>query len=252
MDPLYEKVLSILDSKEKIPHVRKIGEYYYNFWQDSVNPRGVWRRTSLKSYRNMSTEWELVLDVDALGREEGQSWVWGGATAHHPDDLNELPTRALLLLSQGGSDAKTMREFDLVSKRFVSLEEGGFQLTEPAKCRFSWLNRDTLLAGTNVDGIMEGVSDSLTDSGYPRLILEWTRGTRLSAARVAFEGEKGDVSISGYVSKHRGHSVEWRHRAMTFYTAKHWVRFINETAWHELPLQVVKHLDSTHWVDDIL
>ena len=27
------------------------GEYLYNFWRDAANPRGLWRRTSLDSYR---------------------------------------------------------------------------------------------------------------------------------------------------------------------------------------------------------
>ena len=31
--PLYDRILSILESKEKIPYVRKIGDLYYNFWQ---------------------------------------------------------------------------------------------------------------------------------------------------------------------------------------------------------------------------
>jgi prolyl oligopeptidase len=31
--PLYGRILSILENKEKIPMVRKIGDYYYNFWQ---------------------------------------------------------------------------------------------------------------------------------------------------------------------------------------------------------------------------
>lgn len=31
--PLYDRILSILENKEKIPMVRKIGDYYYNFWQ---------------------------------------------------------------------------------------------------------------------------------------------------------------------------------------------------------------------------
>jgi len=31
--PLYDRILSILENKEKIPMVRKIGDHYYNFWQ---------------------------------------------------------------------------------------------------------------------------------------------------------------------------------------------------------------------------
>ena len=36
-DPLYDPVLSILESKDKIPQLRKVGNYYYNFWTDEVS-----------------------------------------------------------------------------------------------------------------------------------------------------------------------------------------------------------------------
>ena len=37
---LYTQVLSVLDSKDKIPYVSKIGDLFYNFWTDADNPRG--------------------------------------------------------------------------------------------------------------------------------------------------------------------------------------------------------------------
>ena len=62
----YKKILAIADSKDKIPHVSRIGgktgdddaKLYYNFWQDAEHRRGVWRRTSLASYKTASPEWE--------------------------------------------------------------------------------------------------------------------------------------------------------------------------------------------------
>ena len=39
---------------------------------------------------------------------------------------------------------------------------------------------------------------SLTDSGYPRVVLEWKRGTPLSDATKVYEGQKEDVSVNGY------------------------------------------------------
>ena len=64
----YSKILAIADSKDKIPHVGRIGgrtgdeeaAVYYNFWQDADNVRGVWRRTSLRSYRSAQPSWETV------------------------------------------------------------------------------------------------------------------------------------------------------------------------------------------------
>jgi len=191
--PMYGKVLSILDSKDKIPHVRKIGDHFYNFWQDAANKRGLWRRTSMESYASGSTEWETVLDVDALCAEEGESWVWKGQVLHRPLD-DSSPSRTLLKLSRGGSDAVVLREFDIASRRFVApdADERGF-VVEEAKSSVSWLTRDTLLVGTDMkDGA------SMTDSGYPRVVRVWQRGTPIADSLVMYEGEVKDVAVSGY------------------------------------------------------
>ena len=69
-----------------------------------------------------------------------------------------------------------LREFDLVRKRFVPPSEGGFVVPE-AKSRVAWQSADVLLIGTQFSG--DGAAASLTDSGYPRTIREWRRGTPL-------------------------------------------------------------------------
>ena len=81
----YSRILSILDSKDKIPSVGRIGaagrELYYNFWQDENHVQGIWRRTTLESFRRKETEWETVLDLDALPAPEvdtAETWVWHG------------------------------------------------------------------------------------------------------------------------------------------------------------------------------
>src|SRR5262245_51329047 len=48
---LEERLLKILDSTDKIPFITKEGEFYYNFWRDAKNKRGLWRRTTLAEYR---------------------------------------------------------------------------------------------------------------------------------------------------------------------------------------------------------
>ena len=52
---------------------------------------------------------------------------------------------------------------------------------------------------------------------------EWKRGTPLAEATLVYEGEKGDVAASGYFYHDRGHSYEWRQRALTFWTSEHLV-----------------------------
>lgn len=48
------EALEVLDTDARIPYVRRRGEYLYNFWRDAANPRGLWRRTTLDSYRSDS------------------------------------------------------------------------------------------------------------------------------------------------------------------------------------------------------
>jgi prolyl oligopeptidase len=148
-----ESILSVLDSREQIPYISRRGDLYYNFWRDADHPRGLWRRTTLASYRARDTAWETVIDVDALGKAEGVNWVWGGATCLGPEYR-----RCLVRLSRGGADAKVVREFDTVDKTFVT---GGYTLPE-AKSDIEWIDRDTIYVGTD---FRTGFDDRL---GLPR------------------------------------------------------------------------------------
>lgn len=62
-------LLEILNSKERIPYVKKCGLYYYNFWKDDENPRGIWRRTTFEEYKKGQPKWEIILDIDKLGNK---------------------------------------------------------------------------------------------------------------------------------------------------------------------------------------
>jgi prolyl oligopeptidase len=202
-EALDTRLLRILDSKDKIPFITKEGAWYYNFWRDDKNQRGLWRRTSLEEYRKVKPNWETVLDMDALGREEKENWVWHGANFLFPSY-----ERALISLSRGGADASVVREFDIASKSFV---KDGFTLPE-AKNQVTWKNHDSLLVGTNFG------KDSLTKSGYPRISKEWRRGTPLSDARLVFEGKPDDVSAGVGWDPTPGFEREIAYRAVTFYT----------------------------------
>jgi len=200
---LQARILSILDSTARIPYVTKRAEYYYNLWQDSDNPRGLWRRTTLEEYKRDEPTWETVLDLDALGAKEGENWVWKGSSWLLPDR-----TRCLLSLSRGGADATVVREFDLQTMDFVS---DGFTLPE-AKSDVSWHDRDTIYVGTDFG---EG---SLTESGYPRIVKLWKRGTPLTSAQLVAEGEVEDVAVAAFRDPTPGFERDFAYRAMTFYT----------------------------------
>ncbi|EUA68807.1 prolyl oligopeptidase, N-terminal beta-propeller domain protein [Mycobacterium xenopi 4042] len=106
--------LEVLDTDARIPYVRRRGEFLYNFWRDAANPRGLWRRTTLESYRSEKPDWEVLIDVDELSRADDENWVWAGATVLEPEY-----TRALIGLSRGGSDAAVIRELDMATREFV-------------------------------------------------------------------------------------------------------------------------------------
>ncbi|MGV0042884.1 prolyl oligopeptidase family serine peptidase [Mycobacterium colombiense] len=196
------EALEVLDTDARIPYVVRRGEHLYNFWRDAANPRGLWRRTTLDSYRTESPEWDVLIDVDELGRADGEKWVWAGAGVIYPEY-----TRALVSLSRGGSDASIVREFDMLTRQFV---DDGFALPE-AKSQVSWADPDTVLVGTDFG------PDSLTDSGYPRVVKRWRRGTPLVEAETVFEGARSDVNVVASTSRIPGYERTLIGRALDFW-----------------------------------
>ena len=174
----------ILDDTRQIAMPDAVmGDQVTNLWRDADNPRGLWRTATLQSYLAGAPEWRTLIDVDQLGEDEGESWVWHGADCLAPEY-----TRCLVSLSPGGTDADVVREFDIATGAFV---EGGFTLPE-AKSNVAWYDENTLFVGTD-----EGAG-SLTDSGYPRLVKLWERGTDFAQARLIAEGEQTDISMNGF------------------------------------------------------
>ena len=47
---------------------------------------------------------------------------------------------------------------------------------------------------------------------------EWKRGTPLSESKQIQEGAKSDVSVTAWMSKHRGHKFQFCSLSHTFYT----------------------------------
>jgi prolyl oligopeptidase len=200
-----QRILDVLDSRDRIPAIARRGDFVYNLWQDGDNPRGLWRRTTLADYRQPQPAWDTLLDIDALGRSEGENWVWGGAVCLGPDYI-----RCLVKLSRGGADAQVVREFDTDMRTFVT---GGFSLPE-AKSEVAWLDRDTVFVGTDFG------PGSLTDSGYPRLIKRWRRGQPLAESLTVFEAQRNDVAASVQVDPTPGFERTLLQRAPDFFSSE--------------------------------
>lgn len=175
---LYAEALKIATAKDRIPGVGFGGDgSLRDYWQDAEHVRGVWRTTSLDSYRSGSPAWKTILDLDALSKAETANWVWKGADCLPPDER-----RCLVSLSNGGKDAVVVREFDTVTGAFV---DGGFSLPE-GKHRFDWIDKDTIFLVT------EWAKGDVTTSGYPYIAKILKRGQPLSAAQQVFTGTKTD------------------------------------------------------------
>jgi prolyl oligopeptidase len=206
--PIHARLLEIYNDRARIPGVSIEGAWLYNFWQDAEHVRGIWRRTFLSEYLKDAPAWDVVLDLDALAKAEDENWVWQGADFLQPD-----ARLCLVTLSRGGGDASVVREFDAVAKHFV---DGGFALPE-AKSQITWKDENTVWVGTDFG------PGSLTDSGYPRLVKRWTRGTPLASAVTVFEGEQTDVSVSAFTIVRPEGRYDVINRTPEFFRGQTWM-----------------------------
>ena len=179
-----QRALQLLNDPNNIAMPDEVmGDLVSNHWVDAEHKRGLWRVSPLAAYLAGKPEWRTLIDVDALGKAEGKSWVWHGA-----DCLPPAYQRCLVSLSPGGSDADVVREFDLPTGKFV---EDGFVVAE-SKNSVAWADRDTLLVA-----MAEG-EGTVTRSGYARIVKEWKRGTPWSAATVVAEATEAEVGIGPF------------------------------------------------------
>lgn len=220
---IHAEALRMAQAKDRIPYVRFIGGALYNFWQDSLHVRGIWRKTSLASYRTASPTWVTVLDLDALARRENANWVWHGANCVQPTE-----ERCLIALSDGGEDAVTLREFDLVTPRFVS---NGFTLPK-GKQVVAWMHADTLLVAR------EWTAGEMTTSGYAYVVRKLARGRPLASATEVYRGRPSDVSVRPYtIADQAGHRVSLIDRGISFFESEHYLIRPRDVARLAVPLK---------------
>ena len=199
-----KRARDILDDDRQIAEPGEVmGDVITNLWRDAANPRGLWRQSPLDAYLSGKPVWTTLIDVDALGKAEKQSWVWDGADCLAPDYR-----RCLVSLSPGGTDADIVREWDRTTKSFVT---DGFALPQ-AKSSVTWENADTLLVATDY-----GVG-SMTASGYPRIVKRWKRGTPLNSAQIVAEGDTEDVGMNVFAFTDGDKRWPMISRGKTFYT----------------------------------
>src|SRR5690349_4929876 len=200
------KALALLSTNQKIAEPDQIlGDKVLNFWQDEQHPRGIWRVSPLAAFASGQPQWRTLIDIDAMSAADRKNWVFKGAACLSPAYVD-----CMVSLSNGGGDAVEVREFDLGKGDFIP---GGF-FVPTAKSNVAWAAPDTLFVGTDFG------AGSLTDSGYPRVVKVWKRGTPISAATKLSEGEKTDVSLSAYSLVDGPRTWPVLNRSVDFYHSK--------------------------------
>jgi len=208
-DAIHRQALAVSGAQDRIPNVSFLAGELYNFWQDSVHVRGIWRKTSLASYRTKVPTWTTVLDLDSLAQAENANWVWKSVTC-----LGPAQRRCLISLSDGGEDATTKREFDLTTKTFVP---NGFALPR-GKQYAEWLTEDTLLVAR------EWSPGEVTASGYAYIVKKVARGRALADAIEIFRGSKEDVAVGPQtLFDNAGHRISLLTAIRSFFEYDHFV-----------------------------
>ncbi len=171
-DPRYNQInssiLEVLNSPDRLPAFSIRKDDVYTFWKDAQNTKGLLRRINYADFMSGSRTWETILDIDALAKSENENWVYDGGP--------QFGSRKLLSLSRDGKDAAVVREFDMVTKEFI---KDGFVLPE-GKHNITWVDQDTVIVGL----ARADHPDELTNSGYPRTLRLWKRGTSFETAPV--------------------------------------------------------------------
>ncbi len=128
--------------------------------------------------------------------------MWGGA-----EILKPVCKNALVRLSRGGSDSHIIREFDIEKKEFL---KDGFYLSE-VKSQVCWIDENNIYVATDFG------SETLTNSGYPRIVKLWKRGTPIEKAKAIYEGKKEDISVGAYYDNTKGFERHFIYRGISFY-----------------------------------
>lgn len=219
---MYQNILEIYNSTDRIADPTIYGDLVYNFWQDEEHQRGIWRRTLLNSYLNGNPHWETVLDIDALCAERGEKYVFKGASGLYPDY-----EKFLVSLSKGGGDAVEIYEFDAKNKYFL---QEGFFIPE-SKGNADWIDENTLIVSTDF-------GDGTTTSGYPKQVKIWKRGTELKDAQMIFNGQTEDMGIWGRTVHTKERTYQFINKRTSFYTGTYYFIENGELVKPDLPADI--------------
>ena len=170
----YDRALTILQARDRIPVVSFRADGLYNFWQDAEHVRGIVRRTSLpataptiRNGRRCSTSTRWPAPRTPIGSIRA-------CTACRP-----TRRRCLVILSDGGRDANVVREFDTADAAASSRAASRFP---NGKQSVAWEDENTILVARDWG------PGTMTASGYPFVIKRLRRGQTLDQAEEVYRG----------------------------------------------------------------
>lgn len=178
------------------------GDWVYQIWSDAAHPRGIWRRTPLKTFLANAPEWQTLLDIDLLAAAEKRPWVLVN-TYFSPSGQH-----CLMQLSVGGAQTSEFREYDLTRGAFA---DRGFRFPEGYTNIVAWRDDDALLFNSNLTW-----SDSR--SSVPDVVKQLERGQSLSEASEILRANADDIYVGINIWDAMSGSVAERgRRVMTLY-----------------------------------
>jgi len=219
-EPIYKKILEILNSDEQLANPQIVGNYVYDLWKDDKNKLGVWRRMSLEDFARNKSDWENVLDIDSLSESDNKQWYFGVTFWLEPENK-----RCIIRISDGGKATQELREFDTESKTF---DKNGFNIPE-SNSYFTWIDKNYAYVITPFG------DSSITQIGLPRIVKRWQRGTALSEAQTIFEADSMDLGPFCYVIHTPERKYEIIGRAITIFNIETYLNINNELTKLDIP-----------------
>jgi prolyl oligopeptidase len=216
-DPRYqtfrEEALKIFTAQDRIPMPELRGDGVDNLWQDASHAHGVWRHTTLASYRTADPQWTTLIDLDALSKAEGKSWFFKGVGCLRPAERY-----CLLHLSNGGGDAVEVREFDTETRQFV---KGGLDLPV-GKQTADWLDANHWIVTRD----WSNSGKDVTRSGYPYIVRIVDRAHPDAPGQEMFRGQPDDVQVTARVLRAPDGAVKavLFDRGVTFFRRQYYLR----------------------------
>lgn len=153
--------------------------WIYAVTRSDQHELGLWRRVKVENFRGTKSDWQTVLDLDALSKKTGLRQEIVRTECYK--------SRCLLFLAEKGKNYHySIREFDLEACQFVS---PGFALAETFSPSMIWQDEDTVLVAADWG------SGSLSSRGLPMAVKAWKRGHNLAESPEVFRGESNDSSL---------------------------------------------------------